>query len=157
VTEPKSEPIKASVIVQISPLPDRGVQDLAGYAEQLTGYLSHNFERFADPRGADLLITLVVQRGEENAGHSYRSGHYLEMETVTVTTEPLVSVEQCLADPGSVLPRGKNGGPEGLIDWQVRALRKAGHLRTQGSDFPSSRSGEQQNPARADSTGVEGA
>jgi hypothetical protein len=80
------EPMVVSIAVQLGPMwrPDRPGEAFSGdldlFATQMTGYLVHNLERFADPRGADLYVGLQVKRGEETAGHEYRSGHYVAAE-----------------------------------------------------------------------------
>jgi hypothetical protein len=77
------EPMVVSVAVQFGPMwrPDRPGEAFAGdlnlFAEQMTGYLVRNLERFTEPRGADLYVGLQVRRGEGTAGHEYRSGHYV--------------------------------------------------------------------------------
>jgi len=52
--------------------------DVEEYAHQMTGYLAQNLEGFADPRGGDVFVRVVVQRGEEQGGHEYRSGHFVK-------------------------------------------------------------------------------
>jgi hypothetical protein len=52
--------------------------DLYQLAEGLTHYFVTQLERFGDQRGADLYVGLSVKRGEETAGHEYRSGHLCE-------------------------------------------------------------------------------
>lgn len=47
-------------------------------AEQMTAYFAQNIEAFADQRGGDTFVALSVQRGEESAGHEYRSGHFVK-------------------------------------------------------------------------------
>lgn len=75
--------ITVNVVIQISPMwrADRPGEvwhgDLPLYAEQMTGYLVRNLERFTDPRGADLLVVVSAVRGDEHAGHEFRSGHYV--------------------------------------------------------------------------------
>jgi len=76
-------PITVSIVVQMDPLwrVDRpgGAWhgDLPPYAEQMTRYLVRNLERFAEPRGADLLVVVSAKRGDEQVAHEFRSGHYV--------------------------------------------------------------------------------
>lgn len=76
--------VVASIAVQIGPLRRTNGQpweeDLQTIAEQLTGYFSQNIERFADQRGGDTFVAVGVSRGEERAGHEYRSGHYVKKD-----------------------------------------------------------------------------
>lgn len=79
-------PVRLSVVVQMDPLwlhrqPGAGFSGhLKRYAEDMTSYLAANLERFGDPRGADLLLVVVAQRGDESAAQEYRSGHYVRDE-----------------------------------------------------------------------------
>jgi hypothetical protein len=72
-----------SVVVQLGPMwrMDRPGEAFTGdldlFAQQMTGYLARNLEQFTESRGADLYVGLSVKRGEEGAGHEYRSGHYV--------------------------------------------------------------------------------
>lgn len=82
--EPAVAPMTMSIVVQMSPLWRPGqpgnpfAGDLQPFAEQMTGYLVRQLDNFADPRGADLMVIVQVERGEEQAGHQYRSGHYVK-------------------------------------------------------------------------------
>lgn len=78
-------PLRVSVAFQLDPLWRYGRpgvpwpgDDLAEIAEGLAHYFVTNLEGFGDPRGADLFVTLTVQRGDEKAGREYRSGHYVK-------------------------------------------------------------------------------
>jgi hypothetical protein len=77
-------PICMSVAIQMDPLwrvdsIGNGYSgDLQRFAEDMIHYFVTNLERFGDPRGADLFVALSAQRGEEKAGHEYRSGHYVK-------------------------------------------------------------------------------
>jgi hypothetical protein len=80
-----TEPMSLSVVIQMQPMwrPDRpGVPfdgDLEVFAEQYTRYLVGNLTPFAEPRGADLFVAVVVKRGEDSGGHEYRDGAYVKM------------------------------------------------------------------------------
>lgn len=87
-------PIVLSVAIQMGPLwrhsrVNEGWDgDLEKIAEDMTHYFVTNLERFSDPRGADLFVALCAVRGEESAGHEYRSGHYVKDEAGQSTTTP---------------------------------------------------------------------
>lgn len=74
----QAAPVTASIVVQMSPLPGAGVTDLDSYAEGLTAYFARNISKFADPRGADVSVTVVCQQDGKTAGHQFKSGHYLK-------------------------------------------------------------------------------
>jgi hypothetical protein len=70
------EPIQIDLVAQLGPLVGSAPGGLDLYAEQLTVYLARNLEVFADVRGGDLFLAVVVHRGAESVGREYRSGHY---------------------------------------------------------------------------------
>ena len=79
--------VKVSLVVQMDPVGryrNRMSSDaLAGtdidsYARELARYFATNLERFADPRGADVFLQVVVDRDGERGSHEYRSGHYVK-------------------------------------------------------------------------------
>jgi hypothetical protein len=74
-----SEPMTASIAIQINPLPN--VTDVDTYAGQLTSYLAAQLERFAEHRGADIFLVVTCKQGDEHHGGEYRSGHYVKDPT----------------------------------------------------------------------------
>jgi hypothetical protein len=75
------EPLSVSFVCKMGPLVNRHIAsqgDLQLYVEQLTGYFATNLEGFADSRGGDVFLAVVVNRGEETASYKYTSGHFTE-------------------------------------------------------------------------------
>jgi hypothetical protein len=76
-------PVRVSIAAQLDPLwrhgraGESGVTDLEAFAQGMTAYIAENLERFADPRGADVFVRVVIDRDGETGGHEYRSGHFL--------------------------------------------------------------------------------
>lgn len=83
--EKPSGPVRVSIIAQLDPLwrPDRvdqaGIADIGPFAKGMTAYVAENLERFAGPRGADVYVTVAVDRDGRTAAHEYRSGHFVGM------------------------------------------------------------------------------
>jgi hypothetical protein len=84
VADRQPGPVRVSIAAQLDPLwrhgraGQSGVDDIKAFAEGMTAYVAENLERFADPRGADVFVRLVVDRDGEHGGHEYRSGHFLK-------------------------------------------------------------------------------
>jgi len=82
--EPGPVPLTVYAVLILGPLWRHGRPgeaydvDLEEYARQMTGYLAQNLEGFADPRGGDVFLRVVVKRDAEHGGHEYRSGHFLK-------------------------------------------------------------------------------
>lgn len=80
----RSGPVRVSVVAQLDPLwrhgrvGTGGIDDLEAFAQGMAGYIAENLERFADPRGADVFVQVVVDRDGETGGHAYRSGHFVK-------------------------------------------------------------------------------
>jgi hypothetical protein len=76
-------------IIPFSSIRDDGTEarHAGGYddPDEFASYLARNLEVFADVRGGDLFLAVVVHRGEERAGHEYRSGHYVREEQPMAT------------------------------------------------------------------------
>lgn len=63
--------------------------NLEQYTKDLTRYLAENFSKFADPRGGDVFLHVVVQCDGESKGEEFRSGHYVDMRKETpMSPEP---------------------------------------------------------------------
>lgn len=78
-------PMTVSLIVRMGPVLRPGGAglaafsgDLSEHAEGLLRYFVAQLERFGEQRGADLFVALSAQRGDEIAGHEYRSGRYVK-------------------------------------------------------------------------------
>lgn len=77
-TEPTT--LAVSMVIKMEPLTGRNVTSAQDYAYQLTVYLAKQLENFADQRGGDVFLAVVVDRGEERGSHQYRSGHFVSPE-----------------------------------------------------------------------------
>lgn len=55
--------------------------DLKPAAEQWCRYLVSQLQRLNEPRGGDLFLSVVLQRGAEQAGHEYREGRFVKEES----------------------------------------------------------------------------
>jgi hypothetical protein len=83
VAEPRPGPVRVSFVAQLDPLwrhgraGEYGIDDLEAFAKGMTAYIAENLERFADPRGADVFVRVVIDRDGETGGHEYRSGHFV--------------------------------------------------------------------------------
>ena len=77
-------PVRVSIVAQLEPLwrhgraGEAGIPGIEDFAKGMTGYIAENLERFADPRGADVFVRVVIDRDGETAGHEYRSGRYVK-------------------------------------------------------------------------------
>lgn len=82
--------LRISIIAQLTPIgryqnPDHtghalGDQSIEQYTDGLTKYLGEQLERFADPRGGDVFLHVVVDDETGHAGREYRSGHFVKDE-----------------------------------------------------------------------------
>jgi hypothetical protein len=83
MSEPRETPVTASVVVRMTPLwqPDRDppvgfAGDLEVYADGLVHYIAEPLARFADIRGGDCFVAVVLQQGDRTAGIEYRDGEF---------------------------------------------------------------------------------
>jgi hypothetical protein len=92
--EPQPGPVRVSIVAQLDPLwrhgraGQSGIDDLEAFAQGMTGYVAENLERFADPRGADVFVQVVIDRDGETGGHEYRSGHFLKEDAEGAPVPP---------------------------------------------------------------------
>ena len=54
--------------------------DLQGAAERYCHYFVAQLTRFAEPRGGDMFVAVVLERGDEQAGFQYRDGQFVQPE-----------------------------------------------------------------------------
>lgn len=98
-------PVRVSIVAQLDPLwrhgriGEAGITDVKLFAEQMAAYVAQNLERFADPRGADVFVQVVIDRDGESAGHAYRSGHFVKEDAGAAPVTPEGLAAQLRANP----------------------------------------------------------
>lgn len=81
-----SDGVTVSVAVQMEPVGRYGnpqgdpfaSMTIEQYAEMVTRYFADNVLTWAESRGADAFVAVSVVRGDQKAGHEFRSGHYVK-------------------------------------------------------------------------------
>jgi hypothetical protein len=97
-TEPEvpTSKLRIGIVAQLEPVgrylnpvghPLAGT-DLEQYTKDLTHYFAENLSKFADPRGGDVFLHVVVQCDGESNGQEFRSGHYVHAKKETPMSEP---------------------------------------------------------------------
>jgi hypothetical protein len=76
-----SEELELSVVMQMKPLTYTVKHDLQDLSLRFAEWFVNNVTKFTDPRGADLFVLVVLVRGEERAGSTYRDGQYVKSGT----------------------------------------------------------------------------
>lgn len=108
-------PLRISIAAQLDPVWRTGRigqpvhADVQAYAEQMTGYIAENLERFGEHRGADVYVAVSVQRGGETSAHEYRSGHYVKEAASEAASRLPDGTWSCVKD-GTTEPCGECGG-----------------------------------------------